>query len=113
MKNLIIFFLFFSFLSVFSINKGKKSKENPEETAYVEAVVTIGNNQCGYLLRLTNGQLIKPSNLPKKFQHYNEKVEVMLNDLKNVYNSPCGVQKEVHIVKIRNYKPAHNLQARY
>ncbi|MCD6068252.1 MAG: hypothetical protein K0S33_3078 [Bacteroidetes bacterium] len=98
-------------LSAFPIAKGKepiaKLRGNPApgpQTAAVEAIVTTGNYGCGFLLRLNDGQLIHPVNLPKKFCTPGEKVVLVLDEVTDVRNSPCDVRKEVHIASIKPYR---------
>jgi hypothetical protein len=112
MRYFILLSFFFASLSVLSLDKGKNHKPNPEGS-YVEAMVIIGNNNCGYLLRLSNGQLIKPANLPKKFQHYDTKVLVMYDSVKDITDSPCDAQKEVTITEIKNYKAKGKTQGKF
>jgi hypothetical protein len=112
MRSLILLSFFFASLSAFSLDRGKGHKNNPEGS-FVEATVAIGNNNCGYLLRLSNGQLIRPANLPKKFQHYDTKVLVMYEGVKEITDSPCDVQKEVTIVEIKSYKAKGKAQGKF
>ncbi|HEY1037849.1 MAG TPA: hypothetical protein VGF30_00510 [Bacteroidia bacterium] len=101
-----------TFLHTSNANTVKPVIDEPEP-AYVEAHVTTGNYGCGFLLKLNDGQLLLPANLPKKYQVFNEKVQVMFDEVKNVHNSPCNVQKEVHIAKIRAYEPNAICRAKY
>jgi hypothetical protein len=103
MKYIFFLSLLLTFYTLFPADKGKPIGPK-NETASIEAVVTIGVSGCGYLLRLSNGELIKPVNLPKKFHTPGEKVVLVVDELKTVYNSPCQVQKEVHISEIRLYQ---------
>jgi hypothetical protein len=102
MKRIFLLSLLFSSYTLLPIDKGKHA-EPKNKTASIEATVTIGFSGCGYLLRLSNGELIKPVNLPRKFQKPGEKVVLVLDEMKTVYNSPCQVQKEVHISAVHLY----------
>jgi hypothetical protein len=112
MKQVFFIVLLFTSYALFSLDKGKHFRHTGE-TASIEAVVTIGVSGCGYLLRLSNGELIRPSNLPKKYQKPGEKVVLVIDELKAVYNSPCRVQKEVHISQIRLYEPEPGEKTKY
>ncbi|MCD6068251.1 MAG: hypothetical protein K0S33_3077 [Bacteroidetes bacterium] len=114
MRRLFLFSFFFASLAVLALDrdKGKTHKTDPGGS-YVEAMVTIGNNNCGYLLRLSDGQLIRPTNLPKKFQHYDTKVLVMYDGAKEITDSPCDVQKEVNLTDIRTYKAKSKAQGKF
>lgn len=90
-----------------------KPKKSANDGAYVEAMITIGNNGCGFLLKLSDGHLIKPANLPKKFQHFDEKVLVKYEDLKLITDSPCNAEKEVTILEIKTYKSNHKTQGKF
>ncbi|HEY1037848.1 MAG TPA: hypothetical protein VGF30_00505 [Bacteroidia bacterium] len=97
---------------VFASDKDKPKKP-ADDASYVEAMVTVGNNGCGFLLQLSDGKLIKPSNLPKKFQHFDEKVLVKYEDIKVITDSPCSVEKEVNIVEIKSYKGKKKAQGKF
>lgn len=102
--NLLIFSFLFTLLPLFGSDKANLPSRH-HETAAIEAIVTPGNYGCGFLLRLNDGQLIRPQNLPKKFQKNGEKVVLVIDEMKSVYNSPCLVQKEVHIADIHLFVP--------
>ena len=97
---------------VFASDKDKH-KKTIDDGSYVEAMITVGNNGCGYLLQLSNGHLIKPANLPKKFQHYDTKVLVKFEDLKAITDSPCSAEKEVNILEIKNFKASRKSQGKF
>src|ERR1700740_2139872 len=101
-RLLLISLLVFSNIA-FASDKDKPKKP-VDDGSYVEAMITVGNNGCGFLLQLTNGHLIKPANLPKKFQHFDEKVLVKYEELQSITDSPCSAEKEVNIVEIKAYK---------
>lgn len=90
-----------------------KHPKNDNEGSYIEATVVIGSNNCGYLLQLSNGQLIKPANLPKKFQHYYTKVMVLYDETKELTDSPCDATKEVNITEIKSCKAKHKAQGKF
>lgn len=94
----------------FSLQAGdghKHTKLNTSKKAvgsYVEAMIVVGNNGCGVLLRLNDGQLIKPTNMPRKFLGYDDKVLIQFSEWKNVENSPCDIRKEVLLTDIKKFK---------
>lgn len=110
-RTFLVLLLVFSNV-VFASDKDKHKKSN-DDGSYVEAMITLGNNGCGYLLQLSNGHLIKPTNLPKKFQHYDTKVLVKFEDLKVISDSPCSAEKEVNILEIKTFKVSHKTQGKF
>jgi hypothetical protein len=88
-------------------NKGKKS--SPATPVFIEAHV-IKEESCGYLLKLPNGQLLKPQNLPRKFRDHELKVLVRYEKT-DVADSLCSGGKPVHITEIKRFRLSPNLRA--
>jgi hypothetical protein len=115
-KSLIVLIvLFLSINSLSATNKHKKHKKEKEEISFIEANVISGSGDCGYLLQLSNGIILKPStSIPKKFQDNHLKVLVRYNEVSGVkVQDACGSTKVITVTDIKKYKPTGQTRAKY
>lgn len=95
--------------------KDKKHKKEKEEVSFVEANVIEVYGDCGYVLQLSNGIILKPTTaLPRKFRDNHLKVLVRYEDVEELKTgNSCNATKTVSVTEIKKYKITGHNRSKY
>ncbi|MFL5754352.1 MAG: hypothetical protein ACJ76F_13155 [Bacteroidia bacterium] len=114
LRHFLLFTLLtFSFTYAFGTNKNKKHRKAKEEVSFIEANVIAGSGDCGFLLQLANGLVLKPlTALPKKFRDNHLKVMIKYTEVNSTAINDCA-SRMVEVSEIRKYKMTSHNRAKY
>lgn len=89
-------------LLTFALTPSCKKKDDGFEQALVLRSDDLTPSGCGYLLRFTNGQLVKPVYVPSAFQY--DSLPVLVKYTNTGKESNCMPQNPMQIVSLDDIK---------
>jgi len=96
-----VFFLLISIIVIFSCKSKAPNNRNFEMDGFTKAtVIKYEVENCGYLIRLENEQLLAPDSLPKDFEKNNYDVWIKFQYPKKQQTSTCMAGKNIKLIEI-------------